>query len=244
MAAMPPPLPGQSFHQRYAIGRPADTSRVNEAASRLLLHATQQGDPVMVQSLLVEAGANPSFRNGLGESALHIAAARGVQSVMEALLRFGADPNIAAEHRYGGRTPLHVAVRKGDARMATCLLEFGADANVPDACGRLALHEAATLGDEACVRALLARGSVSSAEDMLGLTPADCAAKGFHKACVAAINEATQSRAISDDYGSSSATKHEDAAAKMLNHAAFAAKVAATDKRVVWKEKKAPPKKK
>lgn len=240
MASLPPFVPGESFADRYNIARPAATSKVNEAASELLLHATQQGDPAMVQALLLESGANPSYRNALGESCLHVAAHQGVESVLEVVLRFGADPNIVMEPRYGGRTPLHIAVRNGHPRVVTSLLEFGADANIPDAFGKLPLHDAAAAGDEACVRALLTRGSVAAAHDQAGRTPADYAAKGQHDRCRAAIDASVAARSFGDE----PAKGDQTALTNMLNPAAFAAKADATNKRVVWREKKPPPKKK
>jgi ankyrin repeat protein len=242
MASLPPYVPGESFADRYNIARPAATSKVNEAASELLLHATQQGDPAMAQALLVESGANPSYRNALGETCLHVAAHRGVESVVDVLLRFGADPNVTMEPRYGGRTPLHVAVRQRHARLVVGFLDFGADANIADAFGKLPLHDAAALGDEACVRALLTRGSVASAMDQSGRTPADYAAKGQHDRCRDAIDAAVAARSFSDE----PPAKGGDATAlsNMVNPTLYAARAEALNKRVVWREKKPPPKKK
>lgn len=63
------------------------------------------------------------FRNGLGETPLHIAAIRGDAQAVGDLLALGANPNIRGEH---GFTALHEAVLQEHVEVVRLLLEHGA----------------------------------------------------------------------------------------------------------------------
>lgn len=243
MAELPPYDGVTPFSERYNVGRRAVTTTVNPAAGQLLLHATQQADLAACQALITECGASVAFRNGLGENCLHVAAQRGVPSVLELLLRYGADPNTTMETRYGGRTPLHVAVRSGDAKAVSCLLDMQADPNIPDAFMKLPLHDAAALGNVGVVRLLLSKGSVPSVMDKLQCTPLDYAVRAGHSDAAAAIQAAVAARA-GDSEESSSHAGPVDLMAAVTSPAAFAAKNQSLATRIYWKEKKPPPKKK
>jgi ankyrin repeat protein len=148
-----------------------------DAASEMLLIATNQGDVEQCQTLVLEARASLEHRNGLGETCLHVAAARGLVSVTELLLALGADPNVASHHPYGGFTPLHIAVRKcGSTRLVQTLLERHADANIPDAFGKTPLHYAVASRDATVVELLVRHGAAIECADSLGKFPRDYAA--------------------------------------------------------------------
>lgn len=115
---------------------------LSDTASLLLLQAVAQGDVEQCQTLIVECRANVRYRNALGECSLHVAAHRGLVSVAELLLAFGADPNVVTYTKYGGRSPLHIAVANNCARLVQLLLEHDADPNVQDCTGGSALHVA------------------------------------------------------------------------------------------------------
>jgi ankyrin repeat protein len=66
-----------------------------------------------------QAASNP-----MRVTALHAAAAAGRADLVQALLDYGADPNV---RQLGGFTPLHAAVHLGDQAMAQALLAAGAD---------------------------------------------------------------------------------------------------------------------
>ena len=65
--------------------------------------------------------------NGWGDTPLHLAAVQGRISIMEALVRHGADINARGEHGY---TPLHEAVEQDHWLAALRLLEMGADPTI------------------------------------------------------------------------------------------------------------------
>eukprot|EP01062_Namystynia_karyoxenos_P008170 TRINITY_DN12870_c0_g1_i1.p1 TRINITY_DN12870_c0_g1~~TRINITY_DN12870_c0_g1_i1.p1 ORF type:complete len:230 (+),score=42.99 TRINITY_DN12870_c0_g1_i1:101-790(+) len=141
-------------------------------ASLLLFHAANQGDVDQCQVLIIEGCADVNYRNTLGESPVHIAAMRGVSSVLELLLGYGGDPNVQQRQELGGRTPLHAAVERGHIRVVETLLSAHADPNIPDASGQLPLHYAARQGNEAIAELLMCHGSCLDVADNHGKTPA------------------------------------------------------------------------
>lgn len=141
----------------------------------MLLNAAMQGDLQQIQSLVLEARANPNYRNSVGETTMHAAAARGLVSAIELLVALGADPNVAQHPRYGGQTPLHVAVKHNHVKAVDTLLERNADANIADAYGKTALHDACILGNHNLVRLLLRTGACPSCPDRLAKLPLDYA---------------------------------------------------------------------
>jgi ankyrin repeat protein len=147
-----------------------------DAASEMLMIAANQGDVEQCQSLVLEARASLEHRNTLGETCLHVAAARGLVSVVELLLALGADPNVATYTLYGGATPLHVAVRTcRSIRLAQTLLERHADANISDALGKTPLHHAVCNRDAVMVELLVRHGSSIDCPDITGKYPRDYA---------------------------------------------------------------------
>jgi hypothetical protein len=113
-----------------------------------------------------------------GDTALHIAAAAHRPSLVQALIRLGAD--VRASNRRGAQ-PLHYAAdgRPGsrswnpDAQSATiaCLLEAGADPNAGDLGGATPLHRAVRNRCAAAVGALLEGGADALRENGSGSTP-------------------------------------------------------------------------
>ena len=147
----------------------------SDSSSQLLLNAAMQGDLQQAQALILEARANPNYRNMVGETTLHAAAQRGLISMIELLVALGADPNVAQYARFGGRTPLHVAVRKNHIKAVETLLERNADANIQDAVGKTPLHDACVLRSAALVKLLLRSGAASMCQDKLARLPVDYA---------------------------------------------------------------------
>ncbi|KAJ9447193.1 putative ankyrin repeat protein [Diplonema papillatum] len=141
-------------------------------ASQLLFHAVNQGDLEQVQCLLVEGCADVNYRNTLGETVVHVAATRGLVSMLEMLLANGSDPNVARHEEYGGYTPLHIAAATGALRVAEALLARHMDPNIPDAMGMLPLHLAARSGNQEFVLLLITHGSKPDAVDDFGKPPA------------------------------------------------------------------------
>ena len=107
--------------------------------------------------------------NGVGESALMMAALRGQIEWCQRLLARGAQVNKA------GWSPLHYAATGPDPRIVALLLERGAivDAESPNRSTPLMM--AARYGKEESVKLLLARGADAKRTNDLGQTAADAA---------------------------------------------------------------------
>ncbi|KAH0848561.1 hypothetical protein FOPE_02546 [Fonsecaea pedrosoi] len=84
---------------------------------------------------------------GPGETAIFRAAVRNHKHVVELLLQWQADPNLAAE---SGKTPLHEAASCGHLALVQLLLEHRADPNARDSMWESTpLHDAARAGTTA-----------------------------------------------------------------------------------------------
>ena len=110
----------------------------------LLLSAAQKNLPLDIRGYVTQKGVPASHANGVGQSALHIAALWGHVECVQVLCELGANPN-AANHLTGA-TPLIMALqsRKMDddnsrARQAVVdvLLQYGADPSISDNYKRL-----------------------------------------------------------------------------------------------------------
>ena len=84
----------------------------------------------------IKAGANVNAANG-DITALHYAASNDDPSVVEILLKNGA--NVNARTELGG-TPLLFAVQRGRAKIIELLLDYGANAAIPDSEGRTVME--------------------------------------------------------------------------------------------------------
>lgn len=102
---------------------------------------------------------------------LLFAANYGQRDLAEALLRYGANPNVHLR----GETPIGRAVLMHDEAMLDVLLRAGADPNTVLLNGITPLHRAAMRGYATIADQLLNSGASRSAEDAFGRTPADWA---------------------------------------------------------------------
>ncbi|MEZ4443138.1 MAG: ankyrin repeat domain-containing protein [Polyangiaceae bacterium] len=107
-------------------------------------------DAAAVASHLLRLGADGSFRDDAGRSALHRAAALGHLGLVRTLARRGLDPLAVA---FDGRRPLHLAAEAGAAELVAWLLARGADPSLPTTAGNTA-RELALAAGHAAVAAL------------------------------------------------------------------------------------------
>src|SRR5579864_9426547 len=93
-----------------------------------LHEAVKANDTARVRSLL-DAAADPNFRDHLGAVPLHDAAWNGSREIVELLLDHRADAN--ARHLEAGSTPLHYAIIKDHADIVALLLDTAPTSRPP-----------------------------------------------------------------------------------------------------------------
>src|SRR5690606_34917029 len=113
----------------------------------------------------------------------HHAAYEGDLSLVQRLLRDGADPSTRTAY---GATPLSLAAANGDAAVIRALLRAGADPNEANSDGETALMLVARTGNVEAARALVRAGAdVNAAETWRGQTALMWAAHDRHPDMVA-----------------------------------------------------------
>lgn len=177
--------PATLAKQIYDASFAGDVGALN---ALLVVAADELGDVAPAAAATTDSfvgGAEPAattisataWRNQLGWSAAHVAAANRQVQCLRALLACDASLGRVADSL--GHTPLHVAA-KWSASGAECvrvLLDFGADCNVAAADGLTPLHCAAMGEDSSAVSALLSAGASATACTADGRTSLHCAAR-------------------------------------------------------------------
>ena len=160
-----------------------DRGEVDVNAGDLWLHHAVNGGNRNVVELLIAAGVSLRLTHWHGRTALHAAASKPSQEVLEVLLEHGADLEEADDFHW---TPLHFALfgDPGDDRidMALTLIARGAPVNAETlVVGWRPLHMAVSLGSPQVVAALLAQGAeVNAAMRLGGRTPLHLALGGVN----------------------------------------------------------------
>ncbi|MCG8451643.1 MAG: ankyrin repeat domain-containing protein, partial [Spirochaetales bacterium] len=110
-----------------------------------------------------------TMRFDYGSTALHIAAERGHEGMVDYFIRQGADVEARDQP---GSIPLHGAVRKGYRSIATLLLKAGSPVDARDYNGNAPIHESLTAADGAAMTALLLdQGANPNTKNGSGSTP-------------------------------------------------------------------------
>jgi len=137
--------------------------------------AVLRNDTPSIQAYLERGGnANARVRTAGGDefALLHLATAYRQDSIVDLLIRSGADPSITDPV---GLTPLHYAAAANDARLTDRLVHAGAAIDRADAAGRTPLHVSAQFAAGNALSALLAEGADPTRTNKHGRTPAEVA---------------------------------------------------------------------
>lgn len=137
-----------------------------------LLEASKAGDIDTVQQIIQSHPHSVNCRDldGRNSSPLHFAAGYNRISVVEFLLKNGADVSKADK---GGLFPLHNAASYGHYEVTELLIKYGANVNVSDLWKFTPLHEAAAKGKYDIVKLLLKHGADPNKKNRDLATPLD-----------------------------------------------------------------------
>ena len=132
------------------------------AAGKAWLDAARNGQLRELESQITDEPTLIHFHGaGLGQTALHWAASKGHEKVVEWLLSLGAP---VEARNANGATPLHAAAAAGEAVSARLLLNAGADAEARNSEG-LSCASAASAKGHSDLAALLRGGSIRTATE-------------------------------------------------------------------------------
>jgi truncated hemoglobin YjbI len=141
----------------------------------LLALMIASGHPILLGYVREKLTRNPSLTQEryAGRTLLHAASAAGSLTMVELLLRLGADPNVTDG---GGHTPLYSVgnecVTAGGGDVVRALVRAGAKVDARDGVKHCtALHMAARRGNVEVAEALLDCGADIESRDSLGDTP-------------------------------------------------------------------------
>ncbi|XP_069734569.1 ankyrin repeat domain-containing protein 35 [Phaenicophaeus curvirostris] len=149
-----------------------------------LLEAVEKGDVGRVAALAARKTARPTKLNAVGQSAFHLAAAKGLTECLRLLLARGAHVN---ERNEDGSTALHLATIACQPQCVKVLLQHGANESHVDRQNRTPLHWAASSGCASSVLLLCDHEALLDVADARGQTPLMLAARGNHAAICAQL---------------------------------------------------------
>ena len=102
-------------------------------------------------------------------------------TIIEILMKYGAQPNIQDALDLGGNTPLHMAAERDMKEAMKMFLTSGADADIRNQCGFTCLHIAAREGHTDLVKILIAKDVNLDVRDDFGYSPAYWAHQHKHE---------------------------------------------------------------
>eukprot|EP00026_Physarum_polycephalum_P014081 Phypoly_transcript_14555.p1 GENE.Phypoly_transcript_14555~~Phypoly_transcript_14555.p1 ORF type:complete len:182 (+),score=41.93 Phypoly_transcript_14555:394-939(+) len=137
-----------------------------------IMDAVVNGDLTKVQSLIAVDHTLVNSKDYYTMTPLHFAARTGDKSILEFLLREGAE--IEAENNFA-ITPVHEAVRNGNAEVLEILLRNKADVNCTDLDENTPLHMAVLFEDTECAKILLDNGANFKVKNNRDESPFDMA---------------------------------------------------------------------
>lgn len=176
-------MSGDTEHLRHYLASGGDPDLINTKGMSLLMLAVWAGSGSDGPRLLLEAGADISFRQpGTGWRAFHFAVVNDHIETLHILLHHGD-----AFHAPEDWKALHYAVQYRAYRTLAVLVGLGVDIELRDDEGRTPLMRAARTGVERMVTFLLGAGAEPRARDSDGRSPYDHAVNAGKKKAAALL---------------------------------------------------------
>jgi uncharacterized protein len=157
------------------LQRGFDPNTRNPAGDHGLMLALREPSPKVIAVLLDWPKVDLEARNRQDESALMIAALKGMTEIVSQLLEKGADVNKP------GWTPLHYAATAGHLQIMNLLLDNHAYIDAASPNGSTPLMMAAMYGTPSAVKLLLEAGADPLLKNELGLSAIDFAQRANRK---------------------------------------------------------------
>ncbi|XP_035440783.1 tyrosine-protein kinase Shark [Spodoptera frugiperda] len=163
-------------------GQPPPHESRTQGTTNLLHRATEAGDFNVVSQLLACGYRNRDAKNQDGQTAVHIAARSGRDSILAKLIESGATVNVRDSFGY---TPLHYTCQNNLPSTTELLITKGnANYQMRHApTGKVPLHDAAQRGHIECIKVLLKLKAPAHARTLAHDTPADLAKHYGHTEC-------------------------------------------------------------
>ncbi|KAG7999143.1 hypothetical protein I3843_01G292300 [Carya illinoinensis] len=155
-----PTIPNDRGRSPLDVARDKGHKEVVEILERgeAVLMAAMRGELERLETLL-RKGADISYRDQYGLTALHAAAMKGHRDATLILVEYGVDWDCQDNE---GHTPLHLAVHSGSMETVEVLVDNGADVNAKSAKGTTSLYMAGALCYDDISQFLISRGAHSS----------------------------------------------------------------------------------
>ena len=139
----------------------------------------------LLDAQLEKTGRDVNQRHGeLNETALHIAAQKGLLEAAKWLIVQGADLEATD---IGGRTPLYEAAFGDYVDVASLLIDRGAKVDAKNTYGETPLHRSASWNSLKVARLLINKGADKNAENIHGDKPIDYARQRGHSEMIALL---------------------------------------------------------
>lgn len=150
-----------------------------------IICATERNLVGFVQKLLMNGDCKTNLQDIRGETALHYAIRNRSTTIIDMLLRWGADPRIS-DHL--GNSPMTLAAGSGQVEAVEMMLNY-VGVNERDNSGRTALHGAAEMGQSCMVSMLLRAGADQGMVDDQGRTPMVLAEEKKKEECISVFRK-------------------------------------------------------
>ncbi|KIL85392.1 hypothetical protein FAVG1_11348 [Fusarium avenaceum] len=180
---------------------PETSHKLRDYKGRTALHlALAAGKMEMVETLFCQQPRpDTDAKDRNGQAPLHYATERSQESIVEFLVRNGADKDIQDRQ---GETPLHYAANRGQEIMANFLIDAGASMEVRNIREHTPLWLAVENGNECITKLLIKAGVDVDARDRNDRVPLHRAAQHYDEGITKMLLEAGADKEQRDCHGS------------------------------------------